>query len=445
MSLSNFNFHLFVLRIFISLFLLNSCKDTAEYEKQESVVDISTPNFMLSYGLYSLNKKHQLTFSIVDSIAQTHLTDYTKFATRNKRRNKKGYFIESKTNLKGILSPPNESYLKHYGKGLNTDQKSLLKNSNGMVIITFYGNNNSIVEEQNRITRFLNLLISDNNTILVDLGTIEYFNKKTWQKRRVAPFYAKPVDIMTQVLVKVDSTKGNLCRVTTFGMEKFCLPDITISSISCASSSTYVDLIMGVAQTLSENRTTHKDSTLELHLSNLKNKTWKTYFSQNKFKSITKTTVQLSNTPPKIGDKNNLQLALEFKDNKIKNALNLIALKKSDLRFSTQKKALIDLSNKAKSELPEVKQKFHEHELPDDFLLLKAPFVSKKVKEWIWVEVLEWNDETIKGKLYSSSTYTSHLTKGVIVRIDQNEVFDYIYKNKDGEFIGNKTEEFLDR
>lgn len=423
--------------------LILSCKQNSDYENLKSEINISTDDFMVSYGIYALNDEEKLTITTIDSLVKTKLKGYTKYLNRNKRRSEKGYFVEKIQNPTGILAAPSEDYLKTYGKEISDDQISSLQKTQEITVLTFYGNHKNTDTVHHKINEFLNLLLEEKQHVIVDFGTIEYFNKSTWQKRRVKALKNIPIDITSQILIKLDNYKQDSCRVFTFGMEKFCLPDISISGLPCERVKNYTDLLVAISQNLHEKRLINQDSTFELKTNTLKNKKWNTYFSGKRYTPLQNAEIKFQRTTPKLGDKNNIQLKVDFNHKDIAAIMLKLTLNSVGLVSSSENNQMLEISKQAKKKLPEIKVRFQESKLPENFLLIKAPFFTGKIKEWIWVEVTEWKENIIKGKLYSDSEYSSYLTAGVFVSVQQNDVFDYIIKDTLGNYIGNETEKVL--
>jgi len=77
---------------------------------------------------------------------------------------------------------------------------------------------------------------------------------------------------------------------------------------------------------------------------------------------------------------------------------------------------------------------------------LKLPFATADDgTEWMWVEVLRWNDDTIEGLLSNEPFNVPDLHAGQRVTGSMDDVFDYIYRRGDGKVEGNQTSVIIER
>lgn len=432
--------------LYILLVILFSCKKESDYKKVDKKINISNTDFLNSYGIYSLKENELITEESFLDLAKKMLPNFQHYTTRNERRTTLGYYFETIDSLQGVLTPPDPSYLLGYGRGISSEQQELLKNATKMAGFTFYGPKEKAKEAQRKINEMMLAVSLEGNYIIVDFGTLEYFSSTAWKRRRLDNYNQQPYNVMDQILIKVlDTPEGN-CRAVTFGMEKFCLPDISISNLDCANPNKYTDLLLAVSQSISERPEITADSTITINVEKIKNPRWKSYFSKITIPNQKDMTIKLTKIQPKYGDKNNTQFEILSGDPET--SLTTLTSKlfndASTLGFVTQGDELLKASKEARKKLPLLKKKFNAQQLKENFLLLKAPFLNDyKKKEWMWVEIVEWNDSEIRGKLYNESPNMSNLKKGIMVSINESDVFDYITKNEDGSIDGNETENYI--
>ena len=73
-------------------------------------------------------------------------------------------------------------------------------------------------------------------------------------------------------------------------------------------------------------------------------------------------------------------------------------------------------------------------------MLLKAPFeTSSGGNEWMWVEVSSWKGGAIDGLLGNEPAEVPGLHAGATVRVNEKDIFDYIFYKADGSTEGNET------
>jgi uncharacterized protein YegJ (DUF2314 family) len=81
---------------------------------------------------------------------------------------------------------------------------------------------------------------------------------------------------------------------------------------------------------------------------------------------------------------------------------------------------------------------------PGDRLYVKAPFDDGTGKvEYLWVQVVAWHGALLEGVLRSVPAWSRTLAVGDVVRVQQGDLFDYLWRRADGTSEGNRTEAFL--
>jgi uncharacterized protein YegJ (DUF2314 family) len=102
--------------------------------------------------------------------------------------------------------------------------------------------------------------------------------------------------------------------------------------------------------------------------------------------------------------------------------------------------ALLEASRKARAKLPELHRAFSAGLQPGEFIQLKAPFQTPGGgNEWMWVEVVSWKADDIKGTLENEPFDIPSLHGGQIVHVREEDVFDYIRHYPDDRTEGNTT------
>lgn len=431
-----------IFSLIVITILLTSCQKQKTYQDLEKNIDLRNNDYMNSFGIYAIDDENLPSHEEVDSIFNQIFPEYTKYTYRNERRSVLGYYTESLEALSGMLTPPSINYLSTYGYGLTKEEKKQLQQAKKIYALTIYGGKNDAVDQQKKTYELLAKLSNNKSYILVDFGTLEYFNPQSWVTKRVLPFTDKNPNIANQIIIRVNQKNNStICRAATFGMEKFCLPDITISDFSCNNKDKIKTILELISQKLSENSFISSDSTLTITAQNIRN----TYFNSliKERLSTDSLHIKLSAIKPLKGDKNNSQYKIDFGIDLIDSEFITQLFNDNKMQFIPHTDEILKLSEMAKQKLPELKEAYHQNKLIDDLLLVKAPFVQNEDKEWMWVEVTAWKNMTITGKLYNSSNKITHLKSGVLVSIDQNDVFDYVIKKDDGSFEGNETEKLI--
>ena len=74
-------------------------------------------------------------------------------------------------------------------------------------------------------------------------------------------------------------------------------------------------------------------------------------------------------------------------------------------------------------------------------LLVKAGFTRPGTSrhEYMWLEVLRWEGQTLKGVLQNDPQDVPGLKRGAAVELDESAVLDYLVRRPDGSEEGNET------
>ena len=96
--------------------------------------------------------------------------------------------------------------------------------------------------------------------------------------------------------------------------------------------------------------------------------------------------------------------------------------------------------------LKELKPQFVDGFAPGTVLSVKAPFATQSNSvEWMWVEVVKWQGETINGILKNQPYDVPELNRGAEVVVSEQDVFDYILDYSDGRSEGNETSALIQK
>lgn len=81
-----------------------------------------------------------------------------------------------------------------------------------------------------------------------------------------------------------------------------------------------------------------------------------------------------------------------------------------------------------------------------EVVAVSAPFRTRTGStEYLWVELRQWSGTNMSGVLVNEPYAVPNLHKGDVVAVRQADVFDYIWKKRDGSREGNGTAPFVTR
>ncbi|MDB5119896.1 MAG: hypothetical protein JWN56_1114 [Sphingobacteriales bacterium] len=406
--------------------------------------------FVNGIRIYSLDND-TLSKATLDKIAKSKFADFKQLDSVPKSSTINLYSIIIQKPSKDF-TPPDTNSLSYFARGLSHGEKSNLQKYNNVVSIVFQGQSKNVYDKQRRIYEFVNELVKDKNVVVADFNSYEWFNPKSWNERRVNKFTDSIKNIAHQISVHL-YRDGEFCRAVTMGMDKFCLPDISIKAFACSDQKTYNNLINAAIQTLAENPYMFEDSTLTIDLKSIKNDVirneLRTNLKQNAKESAT---ITLKSIKPEKGNNFNKQFLISFQDPSYTSpqeeqdnvAANLFGAEDSIVRI-THDSLLLKTSEKTRQRLPELKTLFNKGLAPEYSVLVKAPFkIENGGNEWMWIEITKWTSKSITGVLQNDPIEIKNLKAGAIVQVLEKDIFDYILNKPDGSSEGNETGKLME-
>lgn len=336
-------------------------------------------------------------------------------------------------------------YLNYFADGFTQAQKEkLLTTKNALICVIFYKNDAFL--HTKKLSQWVYTTLKDTDFVAYDGESREYFLPDTWKTRRAEAWQDTIPNISYQTTVH-SYRKGDYCRAITLGMQRFGLPDLVIENAACSSTSVANDLLIITAQLMAE-RPDFDTNNFVIDLDAIQNNSLQKDVQELIFENATKkATIRFKEATRDEGDPFNLLLEIDFEND---NYTNVQAYQdeiyrkvfgfKDELTSVAHNEEIIAASERAKKRLPSMKKIFNNGLEANYSLLLKAPFKTDDGgNEWMWIEVVTWNEDTIEGILQNEPYYIKNLKSGTKVKVKQADIFDYILQKPDGSYEGNET------
>jgi len=274
-----------------------------------------------------------------------------------------------------------------------------------------------------------------------------------WEKQRVKNFLGKYPDITGQIVLHLYREENELCRIVTLGLNKFCLPEISVKEFPCSDGNTFGNLVNAAAQSFHEDPYLFGDSTFYIKLDNIKNEEVRRHLTIDLKDGATKEgSCHFKYVLPEDGDNPSPQLRILFHgdeestpEQKAEALVGTIFGATDSIAYAKHDDELLQASENAKRKLPEIKKMFTAGLQPGYSIIVKVPFKINDGNEWMWVEVTEWKTNKMKGILQNDSYSRNDLKVGAVVTFDQADIFDYILNKPDGSYEGNETGKILEK
>ncbi len=343
--------------------------------------------------------------------------------------------------------PPHRlEVLQYFAESLSDRQKQLLVKSGEAALIGIYGFQKDSWVLNKRLNQWIADYSKDKKWIIFDLHSIEYFTPEYWKSSRLDLWKEEHPRLENQISIHA-YRKEAFCRAISVGMQKFGLPDIVVNDISCYKMDDMLRLINILAQQLASQPQVYKNEILidlnKIKHRDLRDETMASIFENAKKKAR----INVKPAQREEGDPLNQLIEIDFSNPEYENPqlyqeyiLTALFGSKDEMSFIDHSDALLKASKEATARLPKLKEQFQKGLEPGYSILLKAPFIDDDgSNEWMWIEVIHWESETIEGILQNEPYNIKKLKAGAKVKARQSDVFDYILYLPDGTYEGNTT------
>ncbi|GGC84295.1 DUF2314 domain-containing protein [Halopseudomonas salina] len=353
--------------------------------------------------------------------------------------------------LQDTYPVPDLDYLAYFGRGLDREQAVRIQNARvGLVVDIAYPMPMS-VDGMKAANLTLLEIAEATGGVIWDSETRELFTPDSWQANRVAPWDGDLPILEKHTVIHAYQHAGGV-RAISLGMAKFGLPDIVVNDFSWSLNRSMGNLINLVAQSFLEGQFPQEDGTLGISINELAD----TRYKQELVASLginaqRDVVIQTGKGVREEGDPYNYIVELLFHDQEGRhsseiqtNLLSSLFGWEDQVAYVQHNAMITAASESARQKLDGLKADFNAGLAPGEFILLKAPFdIPEGGAEWMWVEVLSWDDDAISGLLKNEPVNIPDLKGGSEVTVMQQDIFDFIRHYADGTSEGNETGELI--
>jgi len=351
--------------------------------------------------------------------------------------------------------PIDDEYIEFFSHGFTEqDIKNVKSPQAGILIQAFYNYDNWQLTDF-ELSKLLPNLAELYNATIVDEETREFFNPTAFKTQRVDSWLAGLPDIKNQITAHFYQENETHCRYITLGMAKYGLPDIVFNNLPCTADERVNSLAFLIAQTLIERNSTLVPSTFEIDIDLLKHANAKAFFIENLQDNALKAcTIKWTLAEAMEGDPDNMLIdissATDVEGKDLNNPIQILdAVFGNTIQISMASEIDEELeaaSQKAIAQIPEIKEQFN-NGLPElQHLLIKAAFKSTDEVnlEYMWVEVLKWENGVITGILMNEPRFESTFKHGDKVALTEKVFYDFMIRKGDEIIIESQTNKILE-
>lgn len=357
-----------------------------------------------------------------------------------------------KTNVRKDYAPPDIKALGYFGQGISLRQAQDLQRSQQVFIMEFGYPGTGEWDSLRQATQITAMVASETGGLIWDEDTRQIFSPEKWLETRLNGWSERLPDVTKQITIHAYK-KQEYVRAITLGMAKFGLPDVVIEDFPWSMNRPMGNLINVFCQSLIEGAIPRKPGEFDLDLRRIGHPGVRASQLNNLMPNATgKASLSLVQGKWEEGDPPNRLVEIRFdryrgpdRQSKQTDLVSSLFGWKDSIVSVRHTEELKAASNAAKAKLPELKQSFNKGLQPGEYLHVKAPFgMPGGGNEWMWVEVVEWKGDRIRGVLKNEPMRIPGLHGGQQVDIRQSEIFDYIHYFPNGSQEGNRTGEILE-
>jgi len=349
--------------------------------------------------------------------------------------------------------PPTIQSLQYRGEGLSAGQGRLLQRSRDAIVLHFAHRKEHVWSSLRAATELMEELARETGGFIWDEETRQVFTPEEWHKKRLADWKGTAPELATQFPIDF-YPNGEYARAVTLGMAKFGLPDLVVEEFPQSSSDQVQSLINIFAQHLAEGADLPATGKFKIDIRALKDDGLRaTELKSLKEHALGTACVVLKPAKADDGDPKNrlLELSAELysgPDPQAKQEHLFYSLFGSEdvVHNVEHTPELLEESRRERAKLPSLHKAFAAGLQPGEYIDVKAPFPkSDRGNEWMWVEVTSWKARTIMGTLQNDPVYVQNLHGGQVVKVSEDDVFDYLRIYPDKHTEGNTTAKILER
>ncbi len=351
------------------------------------------------------------------------------------------------------FTPPDLGYIKLFGRGVSEDQAAELQRSNRALALMFFHPRHEVFKALKAANSMVYDIAAECDGLIIDNEARQIFTPDEWRKTRIEDWREQFPDVSNHMTMHAYQD-GEYIRTITLGMAKFGLPDVVINQTSRSHGIQVGNLINLFCQCMVEGAEFELEGDYILNVLRIKNRAMRKALKEYLIRNATaRANIVLRKGKWEEGDPDNGIVEICFdrysgKDPQAKQeALFSELFGWEDSLFNVAHEGELEAaSQRAKEKLSEVRAKFQNDMKPGDLIMVKAPFNDRDGgHEWMWVEVIRWEENDIQGLLRNQPFHVPDLQAGQRVEVNQDDIFDYLIQYRDGTQEGNETSEIIER
>jgi len=422
------------LKTFLLLILITLCSAQMSYAQNPTIRYSSIIYFFPDTQVNQIEISQQLSF-------------FTQAQSLPKNTSKPLAILSLVNDFNTYFPVPKHSYLSYFGRGIAKKSAQDIQDTKQALVVDIAFPREQALTANKAMVHFLHKVANTYPGLIWDSETRELFSPNKWHEQRISPWQDTYPEVSQHNVIHAYKS-GTGVRAITLGMAKFGLPDIVINNFSWSLNRSMGNLINLTAQTLLEAPTALNGNRVSINIDKLKNLPFKqTLLASLKENANTKTELEIKDAQWEEGDPDNHLIEILFShaqgnslSEQQESLLSHLYGWEDSISYVKHNSLILEASARAKKKLNNLAKAFNAGLAPGEFIQVKAPFTTPDgANEWMWVEILSWQGNNIRGILKNEPYHIPNLKSGSEVLVKQNKVFDYIRSYPDRESEGNET------
>ena len=352
---------------------------------------------------------------------------------------------------------PDAGYFKYAGRGLSDQDIADIQKTSKATRLLLMAPRKEVWKLDRQFTQLVHDFAVETKAFIWDSATRECFTTAAWKEKRLADW---PVDGVPEMgnqttihLYRHEEGKPYL-RAITLGMEKFALPDVAVEGLVASDNRPAGNLINLVCQSWAERPRVEFPKAQLFSLEALRKGKLKQEQTESLEKGATgEIKLELLEVDGEEGDPENKIIKLSFRNGegdsdgeRKQDLLSKLWGATDSVMGVKHNDEILAASKAAREKFLKLRPAIVRGLKPGERILVKSPFArDDEGNEWMWVEVLQWEEESkIEGILQNDPFFIKKLKAGSKVTVKAKEIFDYIYVHADGTREGNETGKLME-
>ncbi|MEY3444805.1 MAG: hypothetical protein RLZZ519_3086, partial [Bacteroidota bacterium] len=433
------------------------CKETAKNVESVDPAtlpqgDLADSTFMTVFDFYALEEK--IDTADLAKAFQAAFADLPMWDSIPEDIGQGGRMVAYFPDAQQDFPPGDVEFLSYAAARLPLAQQQALSKARECVSLALVAPRAERWQINRRFCKFMADYSQEKALIIFDESCREFDSPVTWTARKLQHWTAEKPQIPFHIVQHAYREEDGFCRIVSIGMEKFGLPNIVINNAVCSAQNQLSSLINLMAQTLAEDSKITSPGILNLDIASLQDTIVRNQMrAEINDNASGKGIAYIRFAKKEEGDSPGPLLELYSYDAKYSNqqeyqndfVTGIFGATDTLINTGSDNAELQAASDRAKAELPGIQERFNKGLRAQEVLLVKLPFETDEGGvEWMWVEVIEWKDDEIKGTLSNDPYYIANLKAGAAVTGDADDIFDYMIQGPNGE-EGNETSKVIER